>query len=391
MKVNKILILLLPLFISLFWVSPISAKVVDIKNGSYVLAKGEVIDDDLFVAAQDVTINGEVKGDLFIGSGTVTIAGKVDGNIFTGAGMVTLDQASVGQDLVTGAGNITLKSTNVGGGVIVAGGSINVDDKSVIVGGLTAAGGNVNLDGQVGRGVLVAGGTVVINGLVSKDVQVSAGTLSMGSKSVVGGNLTYLSGTQATINPTAKIAGSVTEFISEKNKTTQNVRIGNLNFGFLGGAANFGMKVWSFLGAILVGFMLIRFFPDLAGQVPSKIIQRPWRSLFLGLLILAMLPLLLVLLLFSIIGIPLMLVIVLIFILLSLVVKIFVALLFGGALFEIIEKKEVDSYVRFLVGLLAYFILVSLPIFGWLIGLIVYFVGLGALVDILFLKRSLSV
>lgn len=69
-----------PLFIALTLAGTASA--LDWRTGdSIVVAKSEVIQDDLYVAGNDVQIDGTVNGDLLVAARTVTINGDVRGNI----------------------------------------------------------------------------------------------------------------------------------------------------------------------------------------------------------------------------------------------------------------------------------------------------------------------
>ena len=81
MDVRKILILAgLVLLAVLLIVSP--AQAMETRSGDrVVIDSNEVIDDDLYVAANEVVVNGTIRGDLFAIGNTVTVNGTVEGDL----------------------------------------------------------------------------------------------------------------------------------------------------------------------------------------------------------------------------------------------------------------------------------------------------------------------
>jgi hypothetical protein len=56
-----------------------------------VIAADEVINDDLFISADKVTIEGTVNGDLFINSMNCVFNGVVNGNLIVNSGEMLLN------------------------------------------------------------------------------------------------------------------------------------------------------------------------------------------------------------------------------------------------------------------------------------------------------------
>ena len=52
------------------------------------VGEGETIDDDLYVGAGTVTIDGTVNGDATIGGGTVNVTGTVTGSLNVAGGTI---------------------------------------------------------------------------------------------------------------------------------------------------------------------------------------------------------------------------------------------------------------------------------------------------------------
>ncbi len=80
------------------------AVAIDFRSGTdVVIASGTVVDDDLYVAAATLTIDGTVTGDVIAAARTITINGTVEGDLFAAAQTVTINGA-VGDDArITGS------------------------------------------------------------------------------------------------------------------------------------------------------------------------------------------------------------------------------------------------------------------------------------------------
>jgi len=368
-------------------VSPVFAKVVSVESGDYKLEKETVIDDDLFVAAANVTIDGEVKGNLYVGSGSLNISGKVAGSVYAGSGVVSLEKAQIGQDLVVGAGTVQLRETKLGGSLIAGAGSITIDDKSEIGGGLTAGAGVVSINGKVDRGLMVAAGSLGLNGSVNREIQASVENLTIGENAKIGSDLTYLSSKEAVIDAKAQVNGAVKRLTPDTQKVKEAFKVGNLQLGFIGRGINFGFTVWSLFGAILIGILLVYLFRKPLLEISENLTQEPLKIFGIGLLALALFPMVFVLLMLTMIGIPLAFILLLALVLLCFLAKFLVAIIFGAALFDLIEKKDINLYLKMIVGLVAYYVLVSVPFLGWFVRIVVGLLGIGVVIYHLFLKK----
>src|SRR5689334_6029260 len=63
----------------------------------YHLAAGQVVDDDLYVAAREIVIDGTVNGDLIAAGQTVQVNGSVTGDALLAGAQITIG-GSVGDD-----------------------------------------------------------------------------------------------------------------------------------------------------------------------------------------------------------------------------------------------------------------------------------------------------
>lgn len=143
----------------------------------------EVIDDDLFVAGETVTVDGTVRGDLFANGTEVTINGTVEGSLFT-SGRTLLVNGTVGGSLYSGGYSLRL-----GPEATVA--------RNVFFGGFSLASAEGS---EIGRSIYSGGYQVILDGAVANDVNVGAGALEIDG--TVGGNVLGSVGQAAEEPPT---------------------------------------------------------------------------------------------------------------------------------------------------------------------------------------------
>src|SRR6185503_10739465 len=68
------------------------AAAFDFRRGDTVtILSGEIIDDDLFISANRVVVEGTVNGDLFVIGAEIEINGAVNGSLFAVGQSVTLN------------------------------------------------------------------------------------------------------------------------------------------------------------------------------------------------------------------------------------------------------------------------------------------------------------
>lgn len=126
-----------------------------------------VIDGGLFVAAQNVLVEGTVNGNVFIAGEDVVIGGVIEGDLFVAANRVTIT-GFVRGSVYTGCQEMVLQST----------GEIGRS--------LYGAGSDLILYGAVDRNAEVYASSLVVKGLVAGDLKYSAKTANIVSGTVKG-------------------------------------------------------------------------------------------------------------------------------------------------------------------------------------------------------------
>lgn len=170
-----------------------------------VIQAGEVIDDDVFMGAENVVMDGTINGFLMAAGQTITINGTVNGDAFlAGNKIVIAESAKITGNLFFGCQNAELRGEVEGS---VAGGST-----SMLAGGDARIGRNVYYGGyslelqpgiQAGRDLYAGAYQVLLGGEISRNVNVGAGAVELTGD--VGGDVTIDFGTSDTPNPQAPV------------------------------------------------------------------------------------------------------------------------------------------------------------------------------------------
>jgi hypothetical protein len=134
-----------------------------------IIGKDEIIDEDLYLGASEIIIEGTINGDLMAAGDNVIINGTVSGDVFAGGSTVTLN-GSVGDDLFAAAAAVTLGPDAVVG-----------DDVFSAAAGVEAQAGS-----QVGGTFLLGASQGLLAGSIAEDLK--AGTNSLRLEGSIGGS-----------------------------------------------------------------------------------------------------------------------------------------------------------------------------------------------------------
>lgn len=353
--------------------SPASAKVISSEE-TIVIAEDEVIDDDLFAAAETIRVNGTINGDLYVAGGLVTVDGVVNGDILAAGGVVNIS-GEVGDDVRVAGGQIRIRNAKIGDSVSVMGGSVDLDEDTMVGGALAFGSGLLISRADVARGVVGGAGSLVLDGPVGGNMRVGAEELTLGPNTKVKGDFIYASEKRAAVDEDAVISGKVRRILPKTSKVQQRLK----TFSGFGRRLELAFKVWAYFAALLVGFVTLYMFRKPAGQIATNISKQPFRTFGLGLLLFIVTGPALVLLAITGIGLPLAAILGFVFLVELYIAKIFVAIILGESVVSALDLKKANRYVGFTLGLLIYFVLISLPIlrfFAWIATLLF---GLGAI------------
>lgn len=339
--------------------------------GPTVIQRGEIREDS-YLAGGTVYGLASVRGDLTAAGGQVTIENEVTGDVLAAGGSVTV-RARVGDDVRAGGGNVTLAG-EIGDDAIAAGGSVMLAPGAAVGGRAWFAGGNIEVHGKVAKTLRAAGGHITIGGDIGGDAELAGERIDIGPGAVIHGNLHYRSRHEARIDSGAKIIGTIT-------REELPVRAGGAAFARLGFIASL----------MLAAIVLYLLFPNASLSAARAMRDAPWKSLGLGLALLVGIPLVIVLLFVTLLGVWLalsLLALYLVFLLLGYLTGVLCLGDIGLGLIVPKKKKPTRAWraLSIVAVLVALWVIGFIPVLRGLVGFAVLLFGLGGLA--LFLARG---
>lgn len=351
-----------------FLLVPSFATAAEWRSGDQVfIGPEEVIEDDLYLFASDVSLLGTVRGDVFIAAGTIDIRGNIEGGASLAGGTVTL-HGDVARGVRIAAGNTSISGT-LGGDLVVAAGTARINPDARVGGDLVLNAGEANVAGQIEGSLLGSAAQADLNAEIRENVSLRVDRLRVGPEARVLGAFQYQSENEARVAEGAQLSYAPERLPVEDRGPWSGLPAGV--FGF----------VWLFMGTFLVGLLWLWLLPESLERTVATLARAPGRSFGVGLLALLLVPLVLLFLLvpsliFGFLSVPV--VITALFAVGLASAGTFVGLFLG----RFITRRLGTSQPRWVELLLGVFLLALLGVIPWLgalVGLVVLSFGLGAL------------
>lgn len=314
-------------------------------------AESSAVAKDILRFAPDLKIAEPITRDLLVAGGTIEIAEEVKGDVFVVGGTIIVN-APVAGDVRALGGKIIINS-RVAGNIAAWAGELVIGEKSQVAGSVDAAAGKLVMAGDVLGDVNIQAGEVEISGNI-------AGTLTYAARA---------------INP-------------EINKDLIG---GDLIFKQLKSQPKFS-QFWLFLrlvalfGALVVGLVLVSIWPKSIRWAVGVSIANPVLDWLWGLGVLVLTPLIIVLLGLTIIGLPLALVLLALYLIAIYAAKILVGIVLGAYILGAIRGKHKINSIPLLlimvIGVVVFWLIISIPIIGKIISLLGIIWGLGLIVKL---------
>lgn len=340
------------------------------QNGSVELGKNESA-KNLYIAGNSVNVSGTAKGDLVAAGNTINVSGPVGDGLFAAGSSINVSGA-VGKNARIAGSNINIVS-NIGGDLLVGGATLTISPESSIGGDLVAGVNTMTLNGPVNGKLMLAGNDITINSKIDGNVEVEANNLVLGDNANIGGSLTYKSPKAAQISSSAVVAGT-TDFKKTKTETK------TYNKGMLAGVLGIFGFMGLLMGLVLL-FVLVYILPRSSLNLVKKTLVSFWTNFGIGFLTFTVIPMALIIISVTVIGLKLAGVVFLLYIGLLSLAFTFAPLAIGAQILKWIEKKDYRvDWLTILVGTFSVIILGLIPVIGSVIIWVVSVAVLGQLI-----------
>jgi cytoskeletal protein CcmA (bactofilin family) len=269
-------------------------------GGNVVIHSDEVINDDLYIFGQSITLDGTVKGDVIAFGGQITLNGVVEGDLVA-AGQAIIVNGRVTDDARLAGATVTLGGhANIADDLVSAGYSLETAPESVVAGEAIFAGGQMLHGGNIAGNLKLAVGALQLNGIVGGNLMAEVGEpadrppfspfqfmpnaprfpdvrggLMVGPGAKVGGNFDYTKRTGVDI-PGGIVAGQIVHRLPAVSQTAAETRPHPLVAWFLDNLRNL-------ITLLIAGLLMIWLTPVLTRQSAAILQSKPLPSLGWGL------------------------------------------------------------------------------------------------------------
>ncbi|MDH3694211.1 MAG: hypothetical protein OER96_06530 [Gammaproteobacteria bacterium] len=343
---------------------------------------------DINSAGANVEINADDAANIHAAGARVTIKGKARQNIRAAGALVNIDAESGGDLHVAGSrvslkGNVTGEAWLAGAEVNIdavtgkalkaAGASIDVSENAKLASNSSLAAALIEFHGASEDNFNLYGDEIVFSGQASGAVTIKGRKVSVTENARIQGDLTIQSGEKAIIDPAAMITGKVTQTSLTKSDFKEEEEG---VFAGVGGALIFAAS------AFLLGLILVVFIRGSVDRGINMLRSRPGKSILWGLAVFFGVPILAVLAMVTIVGIPIGIATLLMLPLLLLLGFTMTALGVSDWLFNRAgETKETGQRLLLLAaGVVMFVVLGFVPVLGPLLIILAVLFGLGAAV-----------
>jgi cytoskeletal protein CcmA (bactofilin family) len=381
---------------------------------------GETVEDDVYAIANTFVLNGTVKGDLIVFGETITINGTVEGDLIAAGKSIIINGTVTDDARIAGAVLQISKTASIGGDVVAGGASLETQDGSQVQGDLVVGSGQTMLDGNIAGDLLAATGALELNGEINGNVKAQVSDPEAGgptpSMYMPQSDIKFPAVTPGfSIAEGAKIKGNLEYTQSKDIKIPENTVGGKITRT---APVVDPVKVeptpaqktitWSFnllrtiVTLIAFGLLLGWLAPTFMKSLMEKVQDQPAASLGWGVVAYAAFFFALLVIIVAMIaggilfgvltlggmsgtiisvGILAIFALIVCFVLVTaFLAKIIVAWLSGKMILARFNPALVESKVwPLVIGVVIIALIVALPFVGWLFGLLIMFIGLGAL------------
>lgn len=330
------------------------------KTGDNVtVAASETIDNTLFTAGKTIDIAGTINGDVFCAGQNVTVSATVNGDVIC-AGQTVRVSGEVSGDIRIAAQTINVNGV-VEGNATIAGQTFTLESDSSIAGDVTLGATDAVINGSIGRDVAVGGADIILNSSIGRNIKGNIESIKLNSEASVGGFIEYESFNEITLAEGAEVSGDITRITPAEQDTS---------FAFA-----WGWFLYVLIASFFAVTVLVLLFPGVYRDVTNQAKNSLWKSILIGAVASFVVPVFLVLLLFTFVGIPLAIVLGLLWVVVASLSGSFTSFFVGRKLLQ--DSKNAVAIM--LGGTAVMTILYFIPVIGFFAVILSSWFGIGML------------
>lgn len=309
---------------------------------------------------QDVNVSKEILGDIYSAGKRVNVKENVDGDVIAFGETIDISSNELNGNIRCGAQTLNINSENVKN-ITSFGQYINIGENTTAK-GVYLSGENINFKGSC-EGFYATGETIIINGKIDGDVDVTCDELIIADNGEITGNIEVYSPKEPIVN--SNVSMEDIQYTKIENSTNENELKSLVGFGTL----------ISILASLVLGIVLYSIFKKFFISSDDLLIKEPLPIVIGGMASFILLPIVSLLLFFTIIALPLGIVSLIMYFIVVYLSPVIMGIIIG----RIIMKNK-NPYIQLGIGILIIRVLTLLPMIGGFIWVVSGMITLGLIV-----------
>ena len=352
---------------ALFFTFGLSAKALELKSGNLIhIQEDEFVSGNMYVAGNDVIVDGKIAGDLIGAAKSIVINGELAGDLISAAEKIEVNGRVEGN--IRSISETFSLSGFVGRNINFLGSEFYLNPESFVAWDVLAAGQTLFLKGKINGELNSYGENIFIDGEIEKDVNLkldgSLQSLNIKPSAVINGNLNY-SAIKETLISEDNVAGLVNYNYYKKQRSNP------IN--------NFPSIAFKILTALAVASFLIFGLKKINGEFLELFKSFASKDILPSLLFFIILPIAIFILFITIIGIPLSLTLLSFYLVILYLAKVFVMIFSAKLIAEKIGKNK-NFFLFLLLSIIIFTVVFALPYVGNIISTLAILFGLSVLI-----------
>jgi hypothetical protein len=259
--------------------------------------KTEILNDDFYASGSVIEISGVCKKDVYLAGTQILIDGIIEGDLICLAGSLQITgtingslRGVVGQTLIAGEikKNVTLASA-----------AFTSTQDSSFDSNVFLAASTVDMRGKFLKDLFLGASNLRFNGNILNNIHAYTGYIKINSNAHVGGYLEFSSPHPIDIQEGAKIDGDLIEKKGPSKIYSKSVLFNNLILG-----SKLAAVLMNLMFTMLIGVLLIKIWPNVFVRSLGNLKRHLFKSFIQGTIFIFAVPLIGLILLITILGIP---------------------------------------------------------------------------------------
>lgn len=320
---------------------------------------------NLFYSGDNINETVDGKSDVYIAGNSISLGGTVESDVIVAGNTINIDVESVGGSVRAAGYSVNIDS-QINRNITACANVINIKSNTKAK-GIYILGGNISFLGEA-EDLYISGDKVELNGVVTGNVKINCSELVIGENARVDGELELESQNEPIVLGnfnTSKINFEKIEINNEDNNS------------FIG--ASLIGKTISLITAIILVVLITLLCKRYLLNSYNRLVSKPWLPFLVGFATLVIVPILAIILCFTVVCIPVSIISILIY-----SVLIYIAPIISGIVVGRVVFRNMNEYLSGIVFTVIIKVITFIPYVGAIVGFACLLLSLGLFMQNIF-------